>query len=669
MENEVVIHVRAEDDTAAGFAKVRAKAKKLGEDIERELKEAGRRGGAGLADGISKGLDESQAGIFGKTSELGDGVGGILGDAGENAGKRLGDGIGDGFDVGAPDALSKVSTLGQDIADELGEAGRKGGEDFAKNLSDGMKSRGGGDGDDGLIPGAGKKGAKAGAAAGAGFVESFGNMIMGVAENPKVMGALGLVALSAAPIIGGALGAAVIGGAAGVGIVGGFAAAVQHPQVKGAGKALGEMIKDDLKSGTTSFVPAAVAAIDSVGAKWKQILPDLKSIFNQSTDLIDPLLDGILDGVGYIVDGIEKTIGDAGPVVEAFGEMFAEVGDALGDLFVNASDESDTFAAAIDFLSGVITTAIDAIGVFLEVSAVFIDFFRPMGGLIADAANALEEWWGALGETGEASEETAGQQEDLKGKVDDTTSSVQSQIEWMQALSDEMKKQTDPLFNLITAQQDVTAAQKNYNEALKKHGPRSEEAKDALVKLGKAATNMSGAAASAAKDGIGVVTPAMRKMWKEANLSKGQMDALEDALRNAKTAANNWEGTFTQTYIIEHKGQNTIGGSGYAGLATGGIAGAATGGMHSGLRWVGEAGPELVKLPAGTQVHSNADSQRLAGGGGSGMGGPTSGIPNAQMLIKFDTSQNSRLIRAIMEALRAEIRTEGGNVQTVLGVG
>lgn len=58
------------------------------------------------------------------------------------------------------------------------------------------------------------------------------------------------------------------------------------------------------------------------------------------------------------------------------------------------------------------------------------------------------------------------------------------------------------------------------------------------------------------------------------------------------------------------------------GNAAGGIVGAAVGGIHNGLRWVGEQGPELMDVPAGTTVHSAADSQRMmrqaqgSGGGG-----------------------------------------------------
>jgi hypothetical protein len=235
----------------------------------------------------------------------------------------------------------------------------------------------------------------------------------------------------------------------------------------------------------------------------------------------------------------------------------------------------------------------------------------------------------------------------------------------MGVLADEMKKQTDPLFNLISAQQDVNKAQKDYNAALDKHGPKSAEARDALVRLGKAATGMSGAAAAAAKDGLGVVTPAMRDVWRQAGLSEGQIRDLERALRAAKGAANSWEGTFRQTYIVTHKGQNTIGGTGYSGLAHGGIAGAANGSMSSGLTMVGESGPELVKLPAGTQVHSNADTRRIAANGF----GPQHGAPPPIAgRFTIDPSGSTRLVRELLAMLRLEISQQGGNVQTVLGV-
>ncbi|MDX3515874.1 phage tail protein [Streptomyces caniscabiei] len=58
------------------------------------------------------------------------------------------------------------------------------------------------------------------------------------------------------------------------------------------------------------------------------------------------------------------------------------------------------------------------------------------------------------------------------------------------------------------------------------------------------------------------------------------------------------------------------------GKAAGGIIGAAAGGgPRGGLTWVGEQGPELVRLPYGSMVHSNPDSRRMAAAG-SGGGAP-----------------------------------------------
>ncbi len=48
--------------------------------------------------------------------------------------------------------------------------------------------------------------------------------------------------------------------------------------------------------------------------------------------------------------------------------------------------------------------------------------------------------------------------------------------------------------------------------------------------------------------------------------------------------------------------------------------GAASGGIRSSLTWVGEHGPELVQLPAGSSVKSNPDSMRMAGGQAGGIG-------------------------------------------------
>ena len=79
----------------------------------------------------------------------------------------------------------------------------------------------------------------------------------------------------------------------------------------------------------------------------------------------------------------------------------------------------------------------------------------------------------------------------------------------------------------------------------------------------------------------------------------------------------------------------------------------AKGGPASGLTWVGEEGPELLNLPAGSYVHSNPDSMRMvtqsavSGHGRSGPGNVTININGAQ-----DVSN-------IMLQLRRELTRQG----------
>lgn len=98
------------------------------------------------------------------------------------------------------------------------------------------------------------------------------------------------------------------------------------------------------------------------------------------------------------------------------------------------------------------------------------------------------------------------------------------------------------------------------------------------------------------------------------------------------------------------------------GYAHGGIKGAADGGMKSGLSWVGEHGPELVKLPPGAQVHSAGDSQRMAAGGG--------GKVDVTVRPVSSRAGSRELFDVILRDLRWEIANfYGGDTQLALGQG
>lgn len=551
----------------------------------------------------------------------------------------------DDVDAGFNSARSKAKKLGDDIEGDV----RKSGPKIGSSLGGGMLS-----GLQGTLP-------------------SFG----------QFGGAIGVIL---APTIGAAVSAGIIGGAGGLGIVGGLAIAAKDPAVGAAGKALADEVGGDLKEAASSFIPVAIGAIGKVRSAWKDVLPDVRSIFERSSGLVDPLLDGALNGVKRVISGINTALEGARPVFESFGNLAAEVGGAVQRLFEGVADDGDAAAAAVDDITMALTNTIDIVGAAVNALTELKGKMEDLDSGIDSTRYKLEDgvsWLdltadgykkgseaaemyrqGLIGAAGSANDYNHYLEEQKKAS-DGATASTKKQTSALKDLSEEMQAQTDPLFGLIDAQRDVTQAQDKYNDALRKHGPRSDEAREAMADLGQAAFALNGKVGAAAGGFDGRLTPAMRTALRNAGLTAGQMDRLEGQLRSAAKAANAWEGTFTQTYITRRiitgpGGQKLSAGGGgrQAAMAHGGISGAENGATSSGMTLVGEHGPELLDLPPGTSVQSNPDTMRaLGGGGGAG-----------DMRVWFDMSRATGLMGAIMEGLRAEIHHQGGNVQQVLGV-
>lgn len=96
------------------------------------------------------------------------------------------------------------------------------------------------------------------------------------------------------------------------------------------------------------------------------------------------------------------------------------------------------------------------------------------------------------------------------------------------------------------------------------------------------------------------------------------------------------------------------------GFAHGGVIGAASGGPRSRLTLVGEQGPELVSLAAGSTVHSNPDTRRMLAGASGGSGG--------QFVIEnVITLDGHVLARQMLDPQRELVRNLGGDVQKVYG--
>lgn len=151
----------------------------------------------------------------------------------------------------------------------------------------------------------------------------------------------------------------------------------------------------------------------------------------------------------------------------------------------------------------------------------FIERISEVGVAVDEAKTGQKDFATAVGNTG--------------NKVSGTTGKIQEQISALQMLAIELRKQADPAFALIKAQQDLAGAQEDYNEAVKEHGKNSPQARAASVKLAEQAVILAEAIGGAAGAFDGKLTPAMRATLEAADLSEQQIKDIEEAFRAART--------------------------------------------------------------------------------------------------------------------------------------
>jgi hypothetical protein len=280
------------------------------------------------------------------------------------------------------------------------------------------------------------------------------------------------------------------------------------------------------------------------------------------------------------------------------------------------------------------------------------DLFNQVSAAMAENGVSVDELKTKLPEFNGAWETTG-------RSLDKTTDKVETQTVALQDLHDELKRQSDPIFNLIDSQKDLAEAQEAYNETLEKHGRNSPEARQALRDLTEAAINMSGAAAGVQGAFDGKLTPAMYGALEAAGLTAGEINAVERQFREAKAAGDRFAGNYRANVTVKYE---VINGHFFQhGVPSfnfpqprrhGGIQGAQSGGVRSGMTLVGEEGPELVDLPPGAQVHTTPDTQRMMGGWGGGM-------PTFVIEVQPGPGADASFMEWVVKNLRFSVRTEG----------
>ena len=231
------------------------------------------------------------------------------------------------------------------------------------------------------------------------------------------------------------------------------------------------------------------------------------------------------------------------------------------------------------------------------------------------------------------------------------TTNTLAQIESLKTLADELRAQTDPWFAAYKSQQAVTDAQTKLNEATRKYGPDSKEAKDAALANAEAAIGLKGdliELKQANLDGAGA--PELAAQLND--LTRFGFDPTSEAARGVGydiltvgAAADSVDGKEVNVGVNLDMRQaqarlaylNSVKDPVTGFISLGDIYAAsnmyAKGGMVAdGPFIVGEQGPELgYKIGSSVRIFSNPDTKQMLSSGGSMSGGPVNVyVTNAQ---------------------------------------
>lgn len=510
------------------------------------------------------------------------------------------------------------------------------------------------------------------------------------------------IAVEAAPALLSTLGGALSAGAGTVGIGTAIALAIKSDSgLQDAGKDLGKQLMGGLtQSAHTAFAEPIRATLKSLTGDVDQVTDQWGQAFEDLAPHLQPFIDSIAGTLTKLSGVFADIAGDSGPALEGLADGFETVGDSLGDLLTTLTQDAQGNADALETFLNVAAGAIDVINLLVQsyqdwsdTMGPVADLMNPIIGLmgdIGDLANAsaagVQTLKAANVETADAAGEAASQLEQERGALD--------------GLAEALKAQTDPAYALIAAQKELADSQTAYSKAVKDHGKNSAQAKDALIDLSKASLDLESASEKAAGTFDGSVTPAFRATMKAAGLTDAQIDGVAKSFRDAKKAGDNFEGVYKGTiqergaaaakkaineaaaaarayegqYIAALKVKITRMDAGFDGpqaganKATGGITGSASGATSSGLTWVGEQGPELVNLPAGSRVWSNADSTRSNAQAGPSFGGRNAGNAHMPLIVKLVVDRRE-LGSVIVPSLQDFINDRAGGDINVLAQG
>jgi len=520
------------------------------------------------------------------------------------------------------------------------------------------------------------------------------------ALGPILIAILAPAAFVAISMIGAALAGALVF-AFGAGFVGiaGFIAS-KAPAVKSAWSNMVEDVKVAWAGAGKAMEPVLIHGIDLLHRMANEFAPVFKESMRGSAGPVQDFLDHFAQSLKDfgkrafkpMMDGFNAFLLALGP---EWDQMMQGMGDAFGALGRTVAAHSGEIAMAFTGIIGLITTLVDVVNflanawvislrvitagfgymirygisplwdaiMFLATSAVdgfakAFGWIPGLGGKLKSAAKDFNNWAVSIGEKLDG---MANKAIGWGSEMDKANKKRKLQVDIGQWAND-LAKAKDDLKNTLS-----TKAQKKLQMEIREWTSKLSTARSELKKTttAKAKAKLT----ADIKDLQNKISRAKQLLYdqnhrKSKSAIRGDISDLQRKIASARNQLNNLNGKTAYTYIVTTSTSNA-GNVAHEGgrYAHGGIVGMAMGGLSRASRqtrdvMVGEAGPELVRLPPGAHVRS-ANATR-------GMQQNAGGVIHTVLEVR---SGGSKFDDALVEVIRKAVHVKGGNVQLVLGRG
>lgn len=503
---------------------------------------------------------------------------------------------------------------------------------------------------------------------------AMGEKISSFADTPQAKLAMLVGTLTLLPLLASTAAVAItvgLGGAiAGIGIM----AAAQNDKVKKAFSDLKEDVGSDLATLAEPLVPVLVGIAGKFKSTFDTLAPSLGRAFERMAPVIDNFADNLTAGFEKFAPMIDIVTQKFGPLMDVLGSELQVMLQHLAGDFIYLAESADP-----EFLS----LLMSSLTAFIDVVLITIANLAKLGSGITNLIDLIP---GINLDDGEASARSFGE------AIGDTTKNLFEAAGATDGLTSKMVELANQFLAASDSEIGFEAAIDSATKAIQKNGrtldintEKGRDNRQALNRIASAALQMRDDMQAAGQDsseamsrarrqfiraaeGMGLSRSEARKLADQSGLLAQQIRKVPSQKRtrfpnDARIAAERVRELQAALAAIPRNVTTNVNVNGnYAGkggYASGGpISAAATGGARGNLVMVGEAGRELVRLPYGSQVIPNGQTESMMGSGGGG----GSGVLVVQ--LRLGTVD---LGEVLIDPIRKAVQTRGGNVQAALG--